>query len=98
MSLTDAYDIPRKQASMMDLYAQCVKITPKDVATFSNSQKPFNTFPRKNVSRKQSLEHIYDEIPIGITKPNAEKTDKAEELHVTESTYENQESIDKIKM
>jgi len=49
---------------MMDLVAQSVPITPAEIATYAISQKSvYNTFPRKNVSRKQSLEHIYDEIP-----------------------------------
>lgn len=86
-SLPDAYDIPRKQTSMIDLYAECVKskITPKDVATYALSQISGNhhTFPKKNVSRKQSLEHIYDEIPTitamikeeGIKRSEKEKNE-----------------------
>lgn len=55
------YDIPRKNSSMMDLCPPHVKI--RDVAVFTMSQdNAFNTFPRKKVSRKQSLEHIYEEI------------------------------------
>jgi hypothetical protein len=70
-SLPDAYDVPRKQTSMIDLYAQSVKITPQDLAIYTVMEKPcFHTFPKKSVSRKTSLEHIYDEIPspIEVTK------------------------------
>lgn len=68
-SLTDTYDIPRN--TIIDLYAAPPKITPHDIAIYSLVQKkPFNTFPsRKNVVRKQSLEHIYDEIPLDFDKP-----------------------------
>ena len=99
-SLGDTYDIPRKQTSMMDLYAQTVKITPLDIATFSLSQKPeFNTYPRKKISRT-SMEHIYAEIqiPQEITVANRTKSDKIEDLSMTDAVYENQESIEKTKM
>lgn len=97
-SLGDVYDIPRKQSSLMDLCAQSVKITPHDVATYATIQKPaFHTFPRKNLSRKQSLEHIYDEIPIkSITAEDA--TLKSDDLTTAPDLYENQESIEKTKM
>jgi hypothetical protein len=103
-SLPDAYDVPRKQTSMIDLYAQSIKITPKDIATYAISQKSgFHTFPKKNVTRKQSLEHIYDEIPtpIGITAENRQKSDKIDDLSAAETTivqqleshvYENQQA------
>lgn len=96
--------MPRKQTSMIDLYAQSIKITPKDIATYAISQKSgFHTFPKKNVSRKQSLEHIYDEIPtpIEITAENRQKSDKIDDLSATETTivqqleshvYENQQA------
>lgn len=94
------YDVPRKQSSMMDLYSQSVKITPRDIAVYSISQKPFNTYPRKNVSRKQSMEHIYDEIPIPaeITAAHRVQSDKLDDLTVTDAVYENHESIEKTKM
>lgn len=86
----------------MDLYAQSVKITPQDVAVYTlTDKKVFNTFPtRKNYLRKQSLEHIYDEIPFGCEFKEADKpmSDKAEAQHVTESMYENQEKVEKTKM
>lgn len=89
---------------MIDLYAQSIKITPKDIATYAISQKSgFHTFPKKNVTRKQSLEHIYDEIPtpIEITPENRQKSDKIDDLSANESTivqqleshvYENQQA------
>jgi hypothetical protein len=95
------YDIPRKQSSMVDLYAQSVKITPQDKAIFLMSQKPgFNTYPRKNVSRKQSMEHIYAEIPIPnpIAAMSSTKIEKSQDLSPSDSLYENQESIEKTKM
>lgn len=87
----------------MDLYAQTVKITPHDKVIYSLSQKSpgFNTFPRKSVSRKQSMEHIYDEIPSlsdEITSSNRTKSEKIDDLTTTDSVYENQESIEKTKM
>jgi hypothetical protein len=99
-SLTDTYDIPRKQTSMMDLYAQSVKVTPYDIAIYSLSQKSpaFNTFPKKNISRKQSMEHIYDEIPSEITNANRTKSVKIDDLTTTDTVYENQECIEKTKM
>lgn len=100
-SLPDAYDIPRKQGSMMDLYAPPVKITPRDIAIYSLSQKNlgFNTFPRKNISRKQSMEHIYDEIPVPpeIIAKRA-KSDKIDDLSPANAVYANQECIEKTKM
>lgn len=100
-SLPDAYDIPRKQSSMLDLYSPSVKITPRDIAIYSLSQKNlgFNTFPRKNISRKQSLEHIYDEIPIPpeIAAKRA-KSEKIDDLSPINDLYANQESIEKTKM
>lgn len=71
-SMPNALDIPEpKQPSMMDLTAKSIKITPQDIANFSTSSvytvsrrpPPFNTFPRKKVSKKPTLERIYDEIP-----------------------------------
>lgn len=84
-SLPNAYDIPRKPSSMIDLYASSIKITPKDIATYAISQKSgFHTFPKKSVTRKQSLEHIYDEIPtpIEITIENRQKSDRIDDLSV----------------
>lgn len=97
-SLPDTYDVPRKQSSMMDLYAQSVKITPHDIAAFT--LPPFHTFPRKNISRKQSLEHIYDEIPIlaELAGENRPKSDKIDDLSATKTLNENQESVEKTKM
>lgn len=90
-SLNDAYDIPKKQSSMIDLYAQTVKITPFDIANFTLPQDAnFNTFPRKNVSRKQSVEHIYDEIPIPFDVAKSGQDDSA--------IYENQQNAEKTKM
>lgn len=99
-SLPDAYDIPRKQTSMMDLYAQSVKITPRDIAAFQINATGFNTFPRKTISRQQSLDHIYDEIPFSpeISDANRTKSGKIEDLSTTDTVYENQESIEKTKM
>lgn len=100
-SLTDTYDIPRKQNSMIDLYAQSIKLTKNDFAIYSESQKPnFNTYPRKSVSRKQSLEHIYDEIPVAsaIKDTNREQSERIEDLCLTNELYENQESIEKTKV
>lgn len=101
-SLNDAYDIPRKQNSLIDICAQSVKITPHDVATYSFSQKPsFNTFPRKNISRKQSLEHIYDEIPISFEITDAARPENKKDASETDNTgtmYGNQESIEKTKL
>lgn len=87
----------------MDIYAQSVKITPRDIAIYSLSQKPatFNTFPRKNVSRKQSMEHIYDEIAAKISPEIADarmKSDKIDDASQTAALYENHESIEKTKM
>lgn len=87
----------------MDLYAQTVKITPYDKAVYAVSQKSlgFNTYPRKNISRKQSLEHIYDEIPslsAEITSENRTKSAKIDDLTATDSVYEDRESIEKTKM
>jgi hypothetical protein len=98
-SLGDTYDIPRRQSSMMDIYAQSVKVTPHDVALFSLAQKcPFNTFPRKNISRKQSMEHIYDEIPINsdITGAKRMKTETIDDL--PDAVQQNDESVEKTKM
>lgn len=90
-SLNDAYDIPRKQSSMIDLYAQTVKITPFDIANFTLPQNSnFNTFPRKSVSRKQSLEHIYDEIPIPFEVAKSGQDDA--------TIYENQQNAEKTKL
>lgn len=102
-SLPDAYDIPRKQTSMMDIYAQSIKVTPHDIANYSISQNlpGFNTFPRKNVSRKQSLEHIYDEIPplsVEITSDNRTKGEKSDDLTATNSVYGIHESIERTKL
>lgn len=101
-SLPNAYDVPRKPTSMIDLYAQSIKITPKDIATYAVSQKSgFHTFPKKNVTRKQSLEHIYDVIPtpIEITDENRVKSDKIDDLSATEEkqklenhVYQNQQA------
>jgi hypothetical protein len=101
-SLTDTYDIPKKQTSMMDLYAQSVKITPKDIAIYSLSQKSpgFNTYPRKSVSRKQSMEHIYDEIPnlTAITSENRTKSERIDDLTATDAVYTTMGSIEKTKI
>lgn len=114
-SLPDAYDVPRKQTSMMDLVAQSIPITPAEFATYAISQKSiYNTFPRKNVSRKQSLEHIYDEIPTIAEIKAAEEVSKStmdtksdeskltEDSKNTEVTYANEiqkdENIEKTKM
>ena len=103
-SLPDAYDIPRKQTSMMDLYAQSVKITPRDVAVYSLSQESpgFNTYPRISVSRKQSMEHIYDEIPplAEITSENRSKSEKIDDLTTTVAVQlcTDQDSIEKTKI
>lgn len=101
-SLPNAYDVPRKPTSMIDLYAQSIKITPKDIVTYAVSQKSgFHTFPKKNVTRKQSLEHIYDVIPtpIEITDENRVKSDKIDDLSATEEkqklenhVYQNQQA------
>lgn len=91
---------------MMDLYVQSIKITPRDIATYAISQKSgFHTLPKKNMSRKQSLEHIYDEIPtpIEITAENRQKSDKIDDLSATDTkttivqqleshVYENQQA------
>jgi hypothetical protein len=90
---------------MMDLVAQSVPITPAEIATYAMSQKSiYNTFPRKNVTRKQSLEHIYDEIPtiaeikaadeiskstMDIKNEMTEET-KVEDSKDTEVTYANE--------
>lgn len=95
-SLPDAYDIPRKQTSMIDLYAQSVKITPKDIATYTimSQKSAFHTFPRKNISRKQSLEHIYDEIPtLDVIREEIKKeSEKCEHKQKADAIYENQET------
>ena len=100
---------------MMDLVAQTVPITPADFAIYAMSQKSiYNTFPRKNVSRKQSLEHIYDEIPtIAEIKAaddasrstidiKSDETKLTEDSKDTEVTYANEikkdENIEKTKM
>lgn len=83
----------------MDLYAKSeVKITPRDIAIYSLSQKNlgFNTFPRKKISSKSSLEHIYDEIPAPLEITI--KSDKVEESSPKTDLYANQESIEKTKM
>lgn len=92
-SLPDAYDVPRKQTSMMDLVAQTIPITPAEIATYAMSQKSiYNTFPRKNISRKQSLEHIYDEIPTIAEIMAADEASKStlniksDEIKLTEET------------
>lgn len=99
-SLNDAYDIPRKQSSLLDICAQSVKITPHDIAVYSFSPKPgFNTFPRKKITRKQSLEHIYDEIPISSEITDAARPENKK--HADEDTsamYGNQERIEKTKL
>lgn len=86
----------------MDLYAQSVKITPHDVAVYSLSQKSpgFNTYPRKSVSRKQSMEHIYDEIPSfsDIKSENRTKSEKIDDLTTTDPVYTNQEKIENSKI
>lgn len=101
-SLTDTYDIPRKTGSIIDLYSQPPKITPHDVAIYTLVQKkPFNTFPsRKNVVRKQSLEHIYDEIPLDLDRPAVRKPNTAEigSKNVTDQVYENHDRIEKTKL
>lgn len=101
-SLTDTYDIPRKTGSIIDLYSQPPKITPHDVAVYTLVQKkPFNTFPsRKNVVRKQSLEHIYDEIPLDLDRPagGKPKTAEIEIQHVTDKVCEKHDSIEKTKL
>lgn len=108
-SLPDAYDVPRKPTSMMDLYAQSVKVTPKDMATYAMSQKSiYHTFPKKNITRKQSLEHIYDEIPtiaeIRAAESIVDEKEKnsTEETKETEVTYANEikkdENVEKTKM
>ncbi|KAL7039837.1 hypothetical protein ACKWTF_000134 [Chironomus riparius] len=111
-SLPDAYDVPRKQTSMMDLVAQTIPITPADFAIYAMSQKSiYNTFPRKNISRKQSLEHIYDEIPTIAEIKAADdasrstmdiKSDESKSTADTEVTYANEikkdENIEKTKM
>lgn len=65
----------KHQPSMMDITAKSIKITPLDIANFSTSspspassvytvsRRPpeFNTFPRKKISKKPTLERIYDE-------------------------------------
>lgn len=101
-SLPNAFDLPRKPTSMIDLYAQSIKITPKDIATYAVSQKSgFHTFPKKNLTRKQSLEHIYDEIPtpIEITVEKRVMSDKIDDLSATEEkqkleshVYQNQQA------
>lgn len=99
-SLNDAYDIPRKQSSLIDICAQSVKITPHDIAIYSFSDKPgFNTFPRKNISRKQSLEHIYDEIPISSEITDAARPDTRKHGDIdTKAMIGNQESLEKTKL
>lgn len=103
-SLPDAYDVPRKPSSMIDLYASSIKISPKDIATYAISQKSvFHTFPKKNVTRKQSLEHIYDEIPtpIEITAENRVKSDKIDDLSATTTIHntakENENDVTKME-
>ena len=99
-SLNDAYDIPRKPTSLLDICAQSVQIKPHDLAVYSFPQKPgFHTFPRKNISRKQSLEHIYDEIPISLEITEAARPEnKKHDDEVKSATYGNQESIEKTKL
>lgn len=99
-SLPDAYDIPRKQTSMMDL-SQSVKITPRDIAMFlMTDTSGFNTFPRKSISRKSSIEHIYDEIPapLEIKELNRSKSDKINDLSITDVLYENNDTNEKTKI
>jgi hypothetical protein len=103
-SLPDAYDTPRKQTSMIDLYAQTIKITPQDFATYALAEKKcdgFHTFPKKSISRKQSLEHIYDEIPTPIeikARANDEQSRKVDEsIAKIEVIYANEKkNIDDI--
>lgn len=82
----------------MDLNAQSVKITPQDITTYATIQKPgFHTFPRKNISRKQSLEHIYDEIPIksGIAEANQLKSEKVGDFSSAQDLHD---LVEKTKM
>ncbi|KAG5666277.1 hypothetical protein PVAND_017588 [Polypedilum vanderplanki] len=92
-SLPDAYDVPRKQTSMIDLYAQSIKISPKDIAAFTLSQNSgYHTFPKKSVSRKSSLEHIYDEIPNPTIEEKKNKNEceiNKNESNPTEVIYTN---------
>lgn len=100
-SLGDVYDVPRNVKSMTENCTHAVKVTPDDFAVYSTSKKlAFNTFPRKTVSRRQSLEHIYDEIPFP-PEPKVEikpKPDQDDDLKPTDTLYGNQESIEKTKM
>lgn len=71
MVYDEQYDIPRKNSSMLDLCPQHIKL--RDAAVFPMSHdNAFNTFPRKKVSRKQSLEHIYEEIAFTPKRKIAE--------------------------
>lgn len=86
----------------MELYAQSVKITPHDIAVYSLTENApgFNTYPRKNVSRKSSMEHIYAEIPsfADIKNENRAKSEKIDDLTTTDAVYTNQESIENTKI
>lgn len=98
-SLGDVYDVPRKQKSTIENCTHAVKVTPDDFAVYSIPHKlGFNTFPRKTVSRRQSLEHIYDEIPFPPEPTVEVKIDQNDDLKPTDSTYGNQESIEKTKL
>lgn len=100
-SLGDVYDVPRKQNTIIENCTHAVKITPDDFAVYSIPHKQnFNTFPRKTVSRRQSLEHIYDEIPFPpeptvAAKP---KIDQSDDLKPADTLYGNQESIENTKL
>jgi hypothetical protein len=90
-----------KQPSMMDMTAKSIKITPLDIANFSTSQpssasavytvsvRPpeFNTFPRKKISKKPTLERIYDEIP-SLYHVSAELKNTANKVDSTMTTNE----------
>ncbi|CRK94233.1 CLUMA_CG007748, isoform A [Clunio marinus] len=83
-SLPDTYDIPRQPISIIDIYTQSKKMKTKNSP--EEIRKPeFNTFPKKNTSRRQSMEHIYDELTISPEIINVEND-------LTDALYGNEET------